>query len=51
MVYNRPRVRIGLEFKLADMWRGAFFKYKDGVFHIWICRVPCFPLHIRILFK
>jgi hypothetical protein len=38
--------RIGLEFKAADLWIGAFWK-RDGIWwHLWVCLVPCFPLHL-----
>ena len=30
-----------LEFKLQDMWIGAF--WKPG--HLWVCILPCLPLH------
>jgi len=34
----------GLEwvFKLEDLWFGVF--WKPG--HVWICIIPCFPIHI-----
>jgi hypothetical protein len=37
-----------IEFKLADAWIGAFWKQSQGVLHIWVCIVPCFPLHMEI---
>jgi hypothetical protein len=50
---------IQILFKLQDFWIGAFWKTRDieagtgakwRYFDIWICIIPCFPLHIR-LFK
>lgn len=47
-----------LEFKLADFWVGVFWKVKDveagtgakwRYLHIWICLLPCFPLHLTFL--
>ena len=42
------------EFKLADLWVGLFWKrepawrhYPWSRTHVWICLVPCFPLHIE----
>ena len=57
-----PRVSVGLEFKPADLWVGVFWRMDSAsphfdaarqhvvwrrVLHIWVCVVPCFPLHIR----
>jgi len=47
---------ITIEFKFADMWIGAFWAYKKADyhtinghviedFHLWICIIPCFPIH------
>lgn len=37
-----------LEFKLADMWVGCFWSQNDiGLIDIWICLLPCLPIHIR----
>ena len=35
-----------LEFKLADFWIGAFWEQRGNVVNLWICILPCFPLHI-----
>ncbi len=29
------------------MWIGAFWRYDVGEFEIWICLLPCFPLHLH----
>ena len=45
LFYN---MKISLEFKLEDLWIGAYWRY-DGVYmlqHLWICFIPCFPIHI-----
>lgn len=38
------------EWKPEDMWIGLFWKKSTfldlAVWHLWICFVPCFPLHI-----
>jgi hypothetical protein len=42
------RMKLRLEWKLADCWIGAFWKREQDGFHLWICLVPCLPLHIQI---
>jgi hypothetical protein len=37
-----------LEFKREDMWIGVFWRRADGTRHIWICLLPCLPLHIEV---
>lgn len=43
---------IALEFKLADCWIGAYWTWeKDGGdrhFHIWLCLLPCLPIHFSL---
>lgn len=34
------------EFKLADMWIGAFWKRQGNCVDLWICPLPCVPFHI-----
>lgn len=39
------------EFKFQDMWIGAFWKkdpHKVTACDIWICFIPCVPLHISV---
>lgn len=48
--------KVRLEFKLADMWVGAFwrrgryFNDETGLtvktLEIWICLLPCLPIHV-----
>lgn len=42
------RVHVALEWKPADMWRGAFPARKDGALHWWVIIIPCLPLHFEI---
>lgn len=38
---------VGIEFKLADLWIGTCFNTDDiGLVDIWICLLPCLPIHI-----
>lgn len=43
---------IRFEFKLADMWVGAFWRkeanYWVTVYDVWVCLIPCVPLHITL---
>lgn len=48
-----------LEFKLADMWIGLFYRksiqiaqYRARRYHLdaWICLLPCVPLHITLTY-
>lgn len=41
-------MKVQFERKLQDMWIGAYWKRDNNVLHIWICFVPCFPLHIQL---
>lgn len=41
---------VNLEFKLEDLWVGVFWRRSGGwdyvpKLHVWVCLVPCFPLH------
>jgi hypothetical protein len=51
-----------MEYELADFWVGVFWKRRGYLFardgdgswatchelHVWICLVPCFPIHVII---
>lgn len=46
-----------MEFKIEDLWIGVFWRtaYSDAakryLTHIWICLVPCVPIHISYVAK
>ena len=40
------RWRITVEWKLADLWIGVFWKRSDYALDIWACLVPCLPIHL-----
>lgn len=42
-------MKIQLEWKLADCWIGVFWKRDKHTLHIWVCIVPCLPLHAQVL--
>lgn len=35
------------EWKWADLWVGLFFKRAGNSVDIWLCMLPCIPLHIQ----
>lgn len=37
--------RLRFEFKKEDAWIGAFWRRTGDRFDLWLCLVPCFPLH------
>lgn len=43
---------VRFEWKLADMWVGLYWSRErladmsDHLFHVWVCFLPCIPLHI-----
>lgn len=41
-------MKVRVEFKLADAWVGVFVKKKGCFIHIWVCIIPCVPLHLTI---
>lgn len=34
------------EWKLADLWIGVFWKHTGNCIDLWICLLPCVPLHV-----
>ena len=38
---------IKIEWKVQDLWIGAYWENRDYIFHLWICLVPCVPIHIK----
>lgn len=47
-------MKVQLEFKLEDFWVGVFWRRRRGWeecmggdrLDVWICLVPCLPIHI-----
>lgn len=51
--FPKRGIKARFEFKLPDLWIGAFWKreqawsrYPWDRIHLWVCVVPCFPFHI-----
>lgn len=39
-------VRCRLEWKLEDLWVGVFWRKVGVTTDVWICLLPCIPLHL-----
>jgi len=39
-------MKIKLERKIQDMWIGVYWKNGEYILHIWVCIIPCLPIHI-----
>jgi hypothetical protein len=39
------RWRVQWEFKPQDCWVGAYWADHGGYVDVWVCLVPCFPIH------
>lgn len=42
----RQSWRLGIEFKKQDCWMGVFWQTQHRDLHIYICILPCLPIHI-----
>jgi hypothetical protein len=40
------QLRAAFEFKLQDCWIGAFWKRQGNCVDLWLCLLPCVPLHV-----
>lgn len=38
--------RIGIEWKPQDLWVGAYWRRSGSCVDLWICLLPCIPIHI-----
>jgi len=50
--------KINFEYKLQDLWIGLYWQHTNAKLvdgdkpmftEIWICFIPCFPLHITVV--
>jgi len=41
-------ITIDFEWDPHDLWIGVFWKRKENHVDVWICFVPCLPLHVVI---
>lgn len=35
-----------IEFKPQDLWIGAYWKRDGNCLDVWICLIPCVPIHL-----
>lgn len=57
-IWLTDRDSLRLEFKLADLWVGVFWKTSDAVvmtslkwqrrLDLWFCLLPCLPIHLQL---
>ena len=43
---SRRGWNVGVEFKLQDLWVGMYWKRIGNSVDLWICFVPCLPIHV-----
>jgi hypothetical protein len=36
------------EYVPQDVWIGIYWTRREGILHLYLCLVPCFPLHITL---
>lgn len=34
------------EFKIQDLWVGVYWKRSGNSVDLWVCLVPCLPIHV-----
>lgn len=49
----KKKIEISLEFEPRDIWIGIYWDYQKvyKMFHVYICLVPLFPIHITLTDK
>ncbi len=45
ITFHEKKWLLRLEFKLQDMWIGLYWQNKSKRLDVWLCLLPCFPLH------
>jgi hypothetical protein len=40
------QVHVALEWKIQDLWVGLYWRRHGHEIDVWICVVPCLPIHI-----
>lgn len=44
----KSNLKIKLEWKVQDLWLGAYWKRNRLCTEIWVCLIPCVPIHITL---
>lgn len=39
-------MRVRIERKWQDCWIGVYWARSDDRLDVWVCLIPCFPVHI-----
>lgn len=42
------RVAVALELKIEDAWIGAFWRRDLVSTQVWVCLLPCLPVHVTV---
>jgi hypothetical protein len=42
---RRPWRYVRIEFKPRDLWIGAYWKRLGNTLDLWVCLLPCLPIH------
>jgi len=37
---------LSVEWKLQDLWVGVFWKRVGNSWDVWVCLLPCLPIHL-----
>lgn len=50
-IVDRPTLKVQFQWELRDLWVGLFWRKTQIALHLYVCIVPCVPLHVTILRK
>ena len=42
-----PSLYVGLEYKLQDLWIGAYWRHDGPSLDLWLCLLPTLPVRLR----
>lgn len=48
---DAENVIVQLQWEFRDCWVGVFWRKTDLAVHLYICLIPCVPLHVTIMRK
>ncbi|KKL67821.1 hypothetical protein LCGC14_2131120 [marine sediment metagenome] len=46
---NRLALKVQIQWEPRDWWVGTFWRKTEIAVHLYVCIVPCLPLHVTIL--
>lgn len=46
-----PNIHVRLQWKPQDLWIGAYWKRVRYGVEVWVCLLPCLPLHLTFLYR